>query len=973
VIDRTEINEACSSGCGTFIETFAKSLGRTAAEFSELACQSDMPCDLGTRCTVFMNSKVKQSLREGASEADIAAGLAYSVVKNCLFKVLKLTDSSSLGSHIVVQGGTMRNDAVVRALELLTGATVGRSNMPELMGAYGCALYAKEHCGHTSTSLADMMEKAVYTQKTLHCHGCDNQCAVTRYRFGGGNSYYSGNRCERVFSNGEGILHGRNAYKEKYRLLFDRKADLKGEPRLTLGLPRCLNMYENYPFWHTLFAECGIKVCLSDESKFSHYEQAARLVMSDNICFPAKLVHSHIENLVEKGVDRIFMPFVVFEHKGKEQNSFNCPIVTGYGEVIRSVQSGSIPIDSPAISFKDPPALLKQCERYLSSLGIDRSTARKAFRKAESEQRDYEKRLMKANRQILSEARQKGRLVVMLAGRPYHADPLIQHKIAETVCSMGVDVVNEDLLRYDVDNPSDAHFLPQWAYPNRILKAAKWCAMQDDGVQFAQLTSFGCGPDAFLSDEVRDTLMREGKSLTLIKLDDINNVGSMRLRLRSLVESLRLKHDAAKASIAEKKAFQTTPIYNKSERHKKIIAPYFTPFISPLIPAIMRVAGYDMDTLPPSDARSAEWGLRYANNEVCYPATLIVGDIIKAFKSGRYDPADTVVAMSQTGGQCRASNYISLIKKALVDAGYGQTPVLSLTFGGGIENLQPAFKVNWMQMLPVIVKAVIFSDCMAKFYYATAAREKQEGLADRLLQKWLSFASYQIQKEKAAHLFDSLPQAAAEFNDACTPTDCPRVGIVGEIFLKFNPFANKNIARWFADRKIEVVPSMLTDFFMQAFVNVKAWNDSGIEKRRGPAIIYKLCQRIIAREIKRAGQLCESFAHFLPFRDIFSQADDARRAITLNAQFGEGWLLPAEIFTLARHGINNVVCLQPFGCIANHICSKGIEKRLKSLLPQLNLLSLDFDSSVSDANISNRLLLFTEKISNNDQCSTKCS
>lgn len=960
VIDRIEINEACSSGCGTFIETFAKSLGHTAAEFAALACQSTMPCDLGTRCTVFMNSKVKQSLREGATEADIAAGLAYSVVKNCLYKVLKLTDSSQLGKNIVVQGGTMRGDAVVRALELLTGATVSRSNMPELMGAYGCALYAKEHSGRTEASLEQMLQKAIYTQKLLNCHGCDNQCTVTRYRFSSGNSYYAGNRCERVFSNGEGKLHGQNIYKQKNQLLFARHTEKTGMPLFTIGLPRCLNMYENYPFWHTLFTECGIQVSLSDASDYADYERSARMVMSDNICFPAKLVHSHIQNLIEKHVDRIFMPFVVYEHKGKEQNSFNCPIVTGYSEVIKSVQADHVPIDAPAISFKDPAALLKQCKEYLYQFGINRKTIEKAFHKAEEAQADFEKQLIVANRRILSEARVNHRMVVMLAGRPYHTDPLIQHKIADTVCSMGVDVINEDLLRCSDDDASDANFLAQWAYPNRILKAARWCAMQDDDVQFVELTSFGCGPDAFLQDEVRAALMRHGKSLTLIKLDDINNVGSMRLRLRSLIESLKLKSSAKLALKHNTSAPATTPIYDKQQRHKKILAPFFTPFISPLIPSIMHAAGYDMENLPPSDAESAEWGLKYANNEVCYPATLIVGDIIKAFKSGQYDPDETVVAMTQTGGQCRASNYISLIKKALIEAGYTNTPVFSLTFGGEIKNLQPAFKVNWMHMLPIILRAVVYSDCMAKLYYATAAREKQAGLADSLLHKWLAEASYQISSGQANHLFDSLAVAAREFQVACRDTECPRVGIVGEIFLKFNPFANKNIASWFTSRGIEVIPSMLTDFFMQSFVNTKAWNDSHVEKRNAPEIVYRLCLRIISREIKRANQICSSFSHFLPFRDIFAQADDAQQAITLNAQFGEGWLLPAEIFTLSRHGVNNVVSLQPFGCIANHICSKGIEKRLKTLLPQLNLLSLDFDSSVSDVNINNRLLLFLD-------------
>ncbi len=961
IINRMEINEACSSGCGSFIETFAKTLGYTVQDFAHEGCLSTAPCDLGTRCTVFMNSKVKQVLREGATVSDIAAGLAYSVVKNCLYKVLKLKNVSELGKNIVVQGGTMRNDAVVRALEHLTGAEVSRCDVPELMGAYGCALYASEHI-HAAVTLDNILAKMQYSTKLLHCKGCDNQCLVSRYDFASGKHYYSGNRCERVFTNGEGGKRAVNVYEQKNRLLFGRADKTISAPKLTIGLPRCLNMYENFPFWHTLLTECGLQVILSEVSNFGHYESCARMVMSDNICFPAKLVHSHIQDLIEKKADRIFMPFVIFERKGEnEQNSYNCPIVTGYSEVIKSVQGNSVPIDAPAISFKDRELLYRQCCKYLKCLGIRENVIAKAFAKAETEFANYTCSLTAYNRSTLEKAAATGRFVILLAGRPYHTDPLIQHKIADMIADMGIDVITDDIVREEEAGMPDTHFLAQWTFPNRILKAAQWCIAQGGHVQFVQLTSFGCGPDAFLVDEVRDLLMRNGKSYTLLKLDDINNVGSMKLRVRSLVESLRLKSGRKDQNKdEEEKTFMTTPAHDRSMQGKKILVPYFTPFISPLIPAIMRVAGYDVETLPISDAESCEWGLRYANNEVCYPATLIVGDIIKAFRSGGHNPRQTVVAMVQTGGQCRASNYLALIRKALVDAGYTETPVISLTFGADIDNGQPGFRINWVKILPIALRAILFSDSISKFYYAARPREKERGQAAQLKDMYLHVAENLILEGRTKELYDCLGQAAGQFNGICRDIDCPQVGVVGEIFLKFNPFAHKNVTEWLADRGVETVPTVLTDFFMQAFVNKKVRVESDIAHNFFPKSLYKLGYRVVWKQIEKVNGIAGRFRHFTPFKDIFAEAEDARKVISLNAQFGEGWQLPADIMAYARRGINNVVSLQPFGCIANHIVSKGIEKRIKALLPEMNILSLDFDSGVSDVNITNRLLLFID-------------
>lgn len=966
VINRIEINEACSSGCGSFLETFAKSTGHTIEEFAKAACRAKSPCDLGTRCTVFMNSKVKQVLREGYTSADIAAGLAYSVIKNCLYKVLKVKNIATLGKHIVVQGGTMKNDAVVKALETLSGAKVSRSNIPELMGAYGCAIYALEHCCNDRTVEncrlpKHLVDNALFTSKTTNCRGCENSCLVTAYRFNGGKRYYSGNRCERVFNNaGEKRAAGENIYEYKYKRVFSTDG-AKREKRQTIGIPRCLNIYEDYPFWDKLFREAGFNVELSGDSNYSKYEHDAKMVMSDNICFPAKVVHSHISELQKKGVDRIFFPFVVHNRQNGGENSYNCPIVTGYTEVIRNVHKLRVAYDSPTFSMKETKLFKKQCCHYLATIGVGKREAERAFEKAIEAVQEYEKDIAAKAAELLERSKAEGKTAILLAGRPYHSDPLIQHDIAGMIASLGVNVISEDIVRLHNESIDDVNFVSQWSYTNRILQAAKWCAAQGEEVQFVQMTSFGCGPDAFLTDAVRDILLKKGKTYTLLKLDDINNVGSMKLRVRSLIDSLMLAGKAKQRSLATVEEPQI-PVYEEKHKERTIIIPYFTPFISPLLPAIMKHAGYKVENLPMSDEKSAEYGLMYANNEVCYPATLVVGDIIKGLKEGGYKADEVAVAMTQTGGQCRASNYLPLIKKALIDAGFSDTPVISVGFSSGIRNEQPGFKIDWLNIIPVALYSLLFSDSIAKMYYATAAREKEKGKALMLKEKYLNSAAELLGEGKRKALLPLISEAAREFNEACIDKETKKAGVVGEIYLKFNPFAHRHIIDRLADNGIEIAPPMLLDFFTQYFVNRKTKKAGMTEKGNVPEWIYTYIYRLFRKHVSYFNSACREFRFWSPFDDIFKTAERAEEIINMHTLFGEGWLLPAEIASYYKENIKNVISLQPFGCIANHIVVRGIEKRLKALFPQLNLLSLDFDGGVSDVNVTNRLLLFMDNM-----------
>ncbi len=1022
---RMELNEACSSGCGTFIQTFANNMGYSVADFARLACESKAPCDLGTRCTVFMNSKVKQVLREGASVADISAGISYSVIKNCLYKVLKLQGSDSLGGKVVVQGGTMRNDAVVRAFELLTHVEVARSNMPELMGAYGCALHAVSdyqantpHGTGVARSIDDLLRLAHYDTKQLQCKGCENHCYVSRYTFVDGNKYYSGNKCERVFNNkGENDETGMNIYAYKYDLLFQRPQSGTAERRASIGIPRILNMYEEYPFWNTLLRAAGFDIVLSSESTFSKYEGALNTVMSDNICFPAKLVHSHLKELNgNPEVDRILMPYVVYEHNEAPENtlnSFNCPVVSGYSDVIRNVIDLQKPLDAPVINFANGKLLEKQVTDYLKSLGVSKKAAKRALRQAVTAQEEYCKDIKAKALEIFRSGQDchenycydnfkkpQHKLTILLAGRPYHTDPLVQHKLSEMIANLGVNVISDDIVRTTAETAEDAsdpsrslaetYLVKQWAYMNRIMKAAQWAAEQGCDVHFVQMTSFGCGPDSFIQDEIRDIMRRHGKPFTLLKIDDVSNIGSLKLRVRSLVESLRgvkseerrVKNQNAEPTKQENSSLIThhsplpkTKVFTKEDVRRKILAPFMTEYLTPIIPPILRLIGYDVEVLPMSDEVSAELGLRFANNEICYPATLIVGDIIKALKSGKYDLNSTAVVMSQTGGQCRATNYAGLIKRAMVANGFQDVPLLTLgvtastgAASGSTDdkqdyNEQEGFNIPWLKYSQIIVTAILYGDAISEMYNACAVREREQGIAKRLRDKYMSLIDEPIARNSASGLIKLLERAAGEFDQMTLDRDVPKVGIVGEIFLKFNPFSHQFLEQYIISKGIEVVPPLLAPFFLQEFVNVEVQKHMRLSCSKVPDFVVRGAYKgLVGRRLRQVNKAASRFRYFRRFTNIYDDAKEVDGLVSLAAQFGEGWLLPADIVGYIRDGVDNIISLQPFGCIANHVISKGIEKRLHERFPQLNLVSLDFDSGVSEVNVTNRLLLFLDSI-----------
>lgn len=958
-----QINEACSSGCGSFIETFAQSLGYNVSDFAGIACRKNKPYDLGTRCTVFMNSKVKQALRENATVSDISAGLAYSVVKNALYKVLKLKDPETLGKKIVVQGGTFRNPAVLRAFEILLGREVIRPDISELMGAYGAALtalqgYRTDLSGISQfTGFEPFGQGNDFTAKTLQCKGCENRCSVTKLLFENGKSYFTGMRCERKFSNeSTSKEHGENLVASKFKLLFERKKDPEGSPILTFGIPRALNMYENFPFWCDFLTECGFKVVLSDPSGTGLFEKGAGTIMSDNICFPAKLAHGHAVNLMEKGVDRILYPTVVYEKQEYSDavNSFNCPVVTGYPDVLKSSidpeEKYGIPIDNPVISFKNVSLLKKQLYLFVRQFGISKKLLCRAIDKGIKAHLEYKKQLQEMAADIIDTAETKNRTLVVLAGRPYHTDPLVNHGIPESLAGMGVDVIPEDAVPLNTEVPlKNSGILTQWSYANKLLAAAKYVAGGTGNIQLVQITSFGCGLDAIAADETRKMIKEAGKIYTLIKVDEISSLGAVKIRLQSMIEALKESRGIQQRGNIEH-AKSTMP-----ERcGTTVIVPWFSDFYSPPIPAISESVGYRIEVLPPPDRDSVDVGLKYVNNDMCYPAVIVIGDIIKALQSRTYDPKRTVVMLPQTGGQCRASSYLALARKALINAGFGNVPVLSLSIHS--DNPQPGVIINKKRLIRQAGLGIIFADALARMYLATTAREVNPGKSKAVHSKYLTLIEKGIEEADFKYLLNLLKEAVSEFNSIAVVNESgPVVGVLGEIYVKYNSFSNNNIVEWLIGQGVEVVLPPLTGFFTQWFINEEFDHKAYLKHSMADKLLSIVLDRYTRHYLYQVDIVMQNFRHYRKSFDLKELAEAASKVTSLANQAGEGWLLPAEMIALLENGISNIVCLQPFGCIANQITGSGVARRLKTLYPQLNLLSINMDAGASEVNILNRL------------------
>jgi len=970
-IHRIEINEACSSGCGTFVETFAHSLKYTVSEFAELACQASSPYDLGTRCTVFMNSKVKQALKEGTSIEDIAAGLSYSIVHNCFNKVLKIRDFSELGDPIVVQGGAFLNDAVLRAAERCTGKRITRPDLAELMGAYGAALLAIEQARISELEDAqtqfigfDALEEIdCLERKSLACKGCSNSCQMTEFRFHHGATYRTGNRCEKVFTSQNADQRGANLWQKKYDLIFERKTKPDTKPLAVIGIPRALNMYENFPFWCTLLVESGMDVVLSSPSTNKTSEYATGSITSENICFPAKLVHGHIKELLERNVDRIFFPMVIYEEKriDSSDNSYNCPVVAGYPEVIRSTTHFSqqkIPLDSFAVSFKEPKLLKKRCFQYLRQFHVPEKRFHAAFEHALASMVEIRQTMKSLNEETLEKAREDQRQSIMLIGKPYHLDPLVNHNIADIIIRLGFDVLTEDIAEPSEEGMNQyTKAVSQWEYSNRFYNQAKWVRKHKD-IHCIQLNSFGCGTDAVDMDEVKSILKEYNKTLLELRVDETTSSGSLELRIRSMTESMK----PTEKVITPRPA---SPLFQTAHHCRTLISANSIPFYIDFVKMFFCAKGYDFQILPMPDRRSVETGLRYVNNDMCYPCIVIIGDIIKALDSGKYDLNDTAVCMNQSCGMCRLTNYTALLKKALIAAGYLNVPVVTLPFGATSQkaNEQPGFDKLFSEIKTKFFQAVFFTDQLTKMYYATAVGEREKGTSYKVMKKYIRLAAKDIVAFSSDDALALLSEAVKEFNEIDTEDRVRiKVGIIGEIYAKHNPFGNNDIANWLMEQGVEVIVPPLLPTLMSGFIDVHVNHKTYIEKSSAKTrFLYSFYEKLLDRKIKESNHIMNGFCHHVePLHTIREIAKKAEKIVSLNMQAGEGWSIPGDVSFLAESGVNHIVCMQPFGCLATHIVGKGMKKEGMRMYPGINILYIDIDPGDSKANIFNRLHIFLQ-------------
>ncbi len=971
-ISDIQINEACSSGCGSFIETLADSLKIGVSDFAGIACEAGAPFDLGTRCTVFMNSRVKQALHEGATVGDISSGLARSVIGNTLYKVLKLHDPSVLGDKIIVQGGTFRNPAVLRAFELEIGRPAIRPDISEVMGAYGAALTALQNHLEEPDRLSifpgldvEAQENIIGT-KEIRCNGCENSCKATRISFSGGRNYFTGNRCERYLSNrGAGGRQGANLFADRLKLIFDQPLLPDRKPLLVFGIPRALNMFENFPFWANFLTACGFQVVLSAPSDVGLFERGIRTVMSDNICFPGKLANGHIVDLIEKKVDRIFYPLVVFEAQEDADalNSFNCPVVTGYPDVIRSAIDPEgrygIPLDCPVVSFRSRELLEKQLYSFFKGYGIGRKTISAAVGKGREAQQRVRAEMYERAIALMEKATAEGRFAVVVAGRPYHADRLVNHGLPEMLAGMGVDVIPESAVPIAEDGHvlKDIKVLSQWAYTNRILAVSRFVAAHPQ-LEMVQITSFGCGLDAISTDEARDIIGEKGKVYTLIKMDEISNLGAVKIRLRSMLDIARERAQTSRQRIRPKGFIK---LVEGGIEKKTILVPWFSPFYSPAIPAVFASFGCKVELLAPQERSSVEIGLRYVNNDVCYPALIVIGDIVKALQAGRWDPGKTAVLLTQTFGQCRASSYVPLARKALLAAGFGEVPVISLSEGDTLR--QAGIPIDQKRLVRRLALMLIFTDPLSKMALATASREVCPGSAMALQQKYLHELGFLAGREDFGMFLEMLKAAIRDFNLLPVHDNpVPAIGVLGEIFVKHNEFSNNNIVEWLRSKGVEAVIPPILSFFEQRFVNEEFDQKYFMKSSFRDRVVFGMLDRYVGFYLHRVERVMRRFRYYRKTYSLKELAQEAGRVTSLANQAGEGWLLPAEIIAMVKQGIDHIVCLQPFGCLANHIIGKGVEKRLKKLYPHLNLLYIDMDPGVTEVNIMNRLHLMVMSV-----------
>ena len=1049
-VDSIAVNEACSSGCGSFLQTFAATMGTDVQTFARQATEAAAPVDLGTRCTVFMNSSVKQAQKEGAGVGDISAGLSYSVVRNALYKVIKLKDASDLGDRVVVQGGTFLNDAVLRAFELLTEREVVRPNIAGLMGAFGAALTAKLHFdreaaeaeareeGRLDPATGELRLSALLTVEELEgltvqtelktCRLCQNHCQMTISKFSTGERHVSGNRCERGASLERVPKKSPipNMFDWKYKRVFGyRRLTEEAATRGDLGIPRVLNMYEDYPFWFTVLTALKYRVLISGRSNHDLFETGMETIPSENVCYPAKLVHGHIESLLDKGIKRIFYPCVTYNDETAlgQDNTFNCPIVGTYPEVIRNnmerLTQEKAELIAPFVSFANRDKLPERLVEIFGGDGVTLAEAKAACALGWEEWDAFHEDVAAKGRESLEYIREHKIRGVVLAGRPYHLDPEINHGIPEVVVKLGAAVLTEDAMNVGLlERPLRVR--DQWAFHSRLYEAAATTG-DDPDLSLVQLISFGCGLDAITADQVQEILEGRGDVYTSLKIDEVSNLGAATIRLRSLTAAvaereLRAEQESAQISTIAGPQGENEPLGPGPDSHLHqpghvlerrpftqemrdagytILVPQLAPIHFRLLMPIFQRAGYNMKLLEHASKDDIEVGLKYVNNDACYPALVVIGQLIAQFTSGQADPDRTAVGITQTGGMCRATNYAGLLRKGLKDAGYPQVPVIAISAQGLEDN--PGFKIT-TGMIHRGLQSVTIGDALQRVVLRTRPYQI-DGNVQRLYQRWDA-----IVREWFGGPTDFLEGGAEDGSEISARTGYsttlglganpdgtsridgkarkigfhallgrmvrefdeiplqdiprkPRVGMVGEILVQYHPDANNDAVGTIEREGCEAELPSLAQFFHQSLVTADwKYRTLGYGTKKSVRI-QKFALWALQQYEKPMRKALEASERFEAGATIQELAEKVQEIAALGNQAGEGWYLTADMMDMIERGCPNIICAQPFACLPNHVIGKGMFHALRQKYPQANIVGIDYDPGASEVNQLNRIKL----------------
>ncbi|MDR0549314.1 MAG: acyl-CoA dehydratase activase [Deltaproteobacteria bacterium] len=1002
VIERLMLNEACSSGCGSFLENFAQTLSLDAQGFAKVALLASNPTDLGSRCTVFMNSRVKQAQKEGALVGDISAGLSYSVVRNALFKVIRISRSEELGEKVVVQGGTFFNDAVLRSFELSIGREVVRPDVAGLMGALGAALLAKEDWqerpGPSTIIGAQELKSFSVASSNRRCQKCENRCLLTISRFSDGRHFISGNRCERGAAMKRPTVDRIDAIAQKARLgqisrhldklptsigdLSQLKSPFEPPPNLfswnlyrlfqvynprpvaesrgRVGIPRALGFYETYPFWFTFFHSLGFRVELSPPSSKELFNSALETIPSQTVCYPAKLVHGHILALLSARPGFIFFPCAPLELPAiyPTEDRYNCPLVGGYPELIRlnldAIKDSGVRLVSPFLDLAAAQGrLVDRLAKELAFLRLDKSEIKRALKSALLEQNRYRADIRAAGARALTNLIKNKRRAIVLAGHPYHIDPEVHHGIPELIIANGLGVLTVDAIDHLAPTKISLRVRDQWIPHARLYRAALVCA-EREGLELVQLNSFGCGLDAVTTDQVAEILQSAGKVYTLLKIDEGANLGAARIRVRSLLAAIRerKRQDARNCSPI---TYSYKPVRTQKGKEKEytLLCPQMAPIHWNFLASAFEPDGYQLKIIETYSREAVDEGLRYVNNDACFPALVTIGQIVYELKNKPYDLNRTAILMSQTGGGCRASNYVAFLRRALEAADLGQVPVKALSLVGGEKD---GFAVGRAGVKRALL-GLLLGDALQRFVLSARPYEKTAGQAAELLAKWVKKAQPVVRAGDKALYERYILEMADDFAAIETnPGQAPKVGVVGEILINFHPEANNQAVALIEEEGGQAVLPELTDFFLYCLYDdvfraeamagkkLKKWKSLGliwlVEKYRAPL------RKALLRHPK--------FGHLNSFEELKKSGESL---VSLGCQNGEGWYLAADMALMLEKGVNNILCLQPFGCLPNHITGKGVVKELKKRYPGSNLAAVDYDPGASEVNQINRIKL----------------